>query len=63
MLLELTPHQKQLLTELVDGRVREIRTEIRRARDSRYRDELVEQMHDVEQVMHQLHESEWDVRC
>ena len=40
MLVELDQEQHQLLVGLVDGRLREIRPEIRRSRDYRFRDEL-----------------------
>ncbi len=62
MFLELDSEQHRLLMGLVDARVREIPSEIRRCRDYRFHDELKHDLEVMRNLLQRLHEAEYDVR-
>ena len=63
MYLDIDHKQRAMLVELVEARISELGPEIRRIRDSKYHDELKQKKQDFTELLHQLHESEWDARC
>jgi len=59
----ITPREHELLTELVDERIRDLGPEIRRSRTSRFHDELKQQLEDIKAIKRKLHESAYDVKA
>lgn len=63
MYLELNHKEREQLIELVESRLCEIGSEIRRSRISKYHDELKESQEALHRLLHRLHESAYDVTC
>ncbi len=61
MYLELQTTERELVAQLVEARIHEMRTEIRRAARRQFRDELEAQHRQLEQILRRLRQSEWDV--
>lgn len=63
MFLELDRKGQVLLTDLVESRVSELGSEIRRCRNSKFQRTLQDMRQNLKQILHRLHEAEWDVTC
>ena len=63
MFLELNREENKLLTELVEARIGELGSEIRRSRDSAFHDKLKAHKQLLQKILRHLHEAEWDVTC
>lgn len=61
MYVVINRHQHRLLTELVENRIGELHSEIRRSRDYKFTEGLKQNLESFEKLLHQLHESECDV--
>lgn len=61
MLLELDRAEHDLLAEVIEARIAEIKSEIRRSINSRFHDELVAQRERLEAICRRLHCSAYDV--
>ena len=62
MYLDIDYEKRALLVELVESRIGEMGPEIRRSRDRKFHDELKHQKEMLTEILHQLHEAEWDSR-
>ena len=62
MFLDIDYEKRALLVELVEARISEMGPEIRHTRDSKYHDKLKQQKEMFTEILHQLHEAEWDAR-
>lgn len=60
MYLEMSHDEKKLIVELVDQRLGEIGSEIRRSRDHVFRDRLKDDKATLQKILRHLRESEWD---
>ncbi len=54
MQLELTDRERELLAELIESRIGELHTEIRRAMDYKFKDQLKDQMEAYRKLLARL---------
>ncbi len=66
MFLEMNRSERELMMELVESRLSEIGSEIRRCMNSSFQGSLKqtkETLQKLQKLQHRLHEAEWDVTC
>ena len=61
MFVELNREEQTLLAELVEMRLAELGSEIRRSRTHEFHDKLKGQKETLQKILRHLHEAEWDV--
>ena len=63
MYIELSVEERELLIGLIESRLGEIGSEIRRSMVSKFHDKLKDEQTSLQQLLRRLHESAWDVTC
>jgi len=63
MYIELCEGDRERLVKLLESRLGEIGSEIRRSMVSKYHDELKDEQAALERLLRRLHDSAWDVTC
>ena len=63
MELTLTSREHELLLQMIDERIREIKPEIRRSRTSTFHDELKKELEELKALQAKLQQSSYDVKA